>query len=56
MKIKNRILAGVSAAIMAVGAASVLPVSYLSASAIQIPAYNETTGKISKFEYTVKVE
>lgn len=56
MKIKNRILAGVSAAIMAVGAASVLPVSYLSASAIQIPAYNETTGEISKFEYTVKVE
>lgn len=56
MKIKNRILAGVSAAIMAVGAASMLPVSYLSASAIQIPAYNETTGKISKFEYTVKVE
>lgn len=56
MKIKNRILAGVSAAIMAVGAASVLPVNYLSVSAMQIPAYSSTTGKISGFEYTVKVE
>lgn len=56
MKIKNRILAGVSAAIMAVGVASVLPVSYLSVSAMQIPAYSNTTGKISGFEYTVKVE
>ncbi len=56
MKIKNRILAGVSAAIMAVGVASVLPVSYLSASAIQIPAYSSTTGKISEFSYSVSVE